>query len=179
MGLKELKLLAKIQNDFIVRYNTSWFENENTLFIQMEFCLDTLRNVLNKRLEAFQRKEKEMMGLTEYFISNELFKEILMGVNYIHKLEPPIIHRDLKPQNILITTGINGKFIKIGDFGLSTFHYSENHSHTKVLGTLRYMAPEIKEGKDYNTKSDIYSLGVVAQELFEVYFDSYVFIRIS
>jgi serine/threonine protein kinase len=96
--------------------------------------------------------------------------EILESVDYLHKQNPPIIHRDLKPSNILISFGINGRFAKLADFGLAKLHEFDEQSHTKGVGTFKYMAIEIKEGKKYNTKSDVYSLGVIVQELFN--FDS-------
>jgi serine/threonine-protein kinase len=48
--------------------------------------------------------------------------ELLESVDYLHKQNPPIIHKDLKPENILIDFRINGRFIKLSDFGLAKFH---------------------------------------------------------
>jgi serine/threonine protein kinase len=81
-------------------------------------------------------------------------------------LKPPIIHRDLKPANILISYGLNGRFVKLADFGLSTFHEFEGQSHTQNIGTHKYMAPEVLYGKKYDTKADIHSLGVILREIF-------------
>ncbi|CAG2175163.1 unnamed protein product [Oppiella nova] len=54
-----------------------------------------------------------------------------------------IIHRDLKPDNILIARKVrNGRFIKLGDFGLATLHSSSPGSHTTGVGTRQYMPPE-------------------------------------
>jgi serine/threonine protein kinase len=172
---KELKLLAKIESEFVVRYITSWKESENFLFIQMELCSSTLKEVIFKKKQEFNRNGREAMNITEFYISNELFKEIVEGINYLHNLETPIIHRDLKPQNLLITSGINGRFIKIADFGLATFHDSNEQSHTKNMGTVKYCALEVQNGRNYNTKADIYSLGVLAQDLFDVDIYSLVF----
>jgi serine/threonine protein kinase len=77
----------------------------------------------------------------DYYISSELFKEILEGVDYLHKQK--VIHRDLKPNNVLITDGMNGRFVLIADFGLATIHEFSGQSHTKCKGTIRYAAPEV------------------------------------
>jgi alpha-tubulin suppressor-like RCC1 family protein len=82
---------------------------------------------MEQKQNDFKRKLFEVMTSLEYYISSELFEETLEAVNYLHSLKPPIIHRDLKPNNILITDGTNGRFVKIADFGLSTFHkFDEN-----------------------------------------------------
>ncbi len=159
--------MAKLQSDHIVQYKSSWIENQ-TLFIQMELCLNTLRGIMDQKQNEFKRKESEIMTPIEYYISSELFKEIVESVNFLHKQRPLIIHRDLKPENILITDGINGRFVKVADFGLAVIHKFESQTHTTDSGTPKYTAPEVISGGKYDMKSDIYSLAVVAQQLFVV-----------
>jgi serine/threonine protein kinase len=65
----------------------------------------------------------------------------------------------------LITHGINGRFVKLGDFGLSVTHEFNDQSHTQCSGTMKYMAPEVMRTRKYNTKVDIYSLGVIIEEM--------------
>jgi serine/threonine protein kinase len=62
---------------------------------------------------------------------------------------------------------MNGRFVKLCDFGLATFHESEDQSHSSRVETSKYMAQEVKISRKYDTKADIYSLGVIAQELFK------------
>ncbi len=78
-----------------------------------------------------------------------------------------VIHRDLKPTNIVIKRRFN-KFIKVADFGLATFHLYENQTHTQGIGSIKYSPPEVIGGAIYDTKADIYSLGVTIQELFNI-----------
>jgi len=132
----------------------------------MELCFSTLKEILTRKRIEFQRNQFEVMSRLEYSISSELFKEILKGVHYLHTLCPPIIHRDLKPTNILITDGMNGKFVKLADFGLAVVH--DKQTHTQGSGTNKYIALEVLNGKKYDTKADIYSLGIITQELFEI-----------
>jgi serine/threonine protein kinase len=72
----------------------------------------------------------------------------------------------MKTSNILITKGLNGRFVKIADFGLSTFHKEIDESHTSQTGTENYIAPEVINGRKYDKKADIFSLGVVAEKVF-------------
>ena len=107
--------------------------------------------------------------------------DILKGVEYLHSREPQsIIHRDLKPQNIILNECYTAK---IADFGLSKIikesstleqlplNYQDsnllNEDLTKLVGTKRYMSPEIKKQLTYNHKIDIWSLGIMFSELFE------------
>jgi len=145
----------------------------------MELCSNTLRGILSKRRDEFQREKFEVLSHLEYFVSSELFQEILKGVHYLHTLNPPIIHRDLKPTNILITDGANGRFVKLADFGLAVVH--DKQTHTQGSGTVKYIAPEVSSGRNYDTKADIYSLGIIIQDLFDIDINKYFacFITIS
>ncbi|XP_013141392.1 PREDICTED: serine/threonine-protein kinase Nek8 isoform X2 [Papilio polytes] len=89
------------------------------------------------------------------------FSQVLLGVRYIHNLD--IIHRDLKAENILLT-GTHGVIVKIGDFGISKMLASAKKTST-VIGTPYYLAPELCEGKPYDTKSDVWALGCLLYEM--------------
>ncbi|CAG2171417.1 unnamed protein product, partial [Oppiella nova] len=164
--LRELVSLANVRSEFVVLYFNSWCE-ENYLNIQMEYCSQSLRNILADKLNIFDRQKGQPLNLCEYFVSYEMLRELLECVQYLHELNPPIIHRDLKPDNILIADKPRtGRFIKLCDFGLATVHEA-SMSHTKNVGTFRYMAPELHDS-NYTLKADIYSLGVIAQDLFDL-----------
>ncbi|CAG2165917.1 unnamed protein product [Oppiella nova] len=133
----------------------------------MELCSHSLQNILQHKPQVFGRQPEEPMNSIEFYISCHIFKEISECVQYLHELNPQIIHRDLKPDNILIARKVrNGRFVKLGDFGLASFHYSSFGSHTTGVGTRQYMAPEVKLQTKYTTKADIYSLAIIAHKLF-------------
>ncbi len=183
-SLKELctsLLISELNCDLIVRYHDVWYENDlviekgfrkytenSTLYIQMDLCDKTLEEICDHISNDSFLKEKFFLTPLGYYITSELFIEILKGVNYLHKNN--IIHRDLKPDNILITNGINGRFVKIADFGYAIV-LDEIKLNTKDRGTLRYMAPEVELGQKYNFKADIYSLGFIVRDLFHIDFN--------
>ena len=168
--IKEVKYLEKLSGDYIVDYISSWMQSNKCLCIQMEFCeydlktIITLKNQFNSSLNAIN-----------YYISYELFREILECVQYLHSRDPPIIHRDLKPENILIQMNNekSRRFVKLCDTGLAIDHkiqtYSQSQrslSHRLGVGTTGFMAPEVFNQLKFNTKADIFSIGVIAQNLF-------------
>ena len=87
--------------------------------------------------------------------------QVAAGLAHAH--EQGVVHRDLKPANLLRSaTGA----VKIADFGIA--RAAEETMVTQigtVLGTLRYLAPEQAEGRVVGPEADVYSLGVVLDEL--------------
>ena len=101
----------------------------------------------------------------------ELFISVCRAVQHAH--HKGIIHRDLKPTNVLVMT-IDGKPVpKVIDFGVARAAGPDLTQQTmltglgQMVGTLEYMSPEQAElnRQDVDTRSDIYSLGVLLYEL--------------
>ena len=82
-----------------------------------------------------------------------------------------IIHRDLKPENIFLTTkGGKEDFVKLLDFGVAKLTDQEGNSLHKTgvgaaVGTLEYMSPEQLVGRNLDSRSDVFGLGVVMYEM--------------
>jgi hypothetical protein len=74
-----------------------------------------------------------------------------------------IVHRDLKPENIVIDRQGN---VKVMDFGIARSLETTTSTTGVMVGTPAYMAPEQAESKPTDTRSDIYSLGLVLYEMF-------------
>mgnify|MGYP003876762473 CR=1 FL=1 len=91
-----------------------------------------------------------------------LFKQLCSALQAAH--EQQVVHRDLKPNNIFIVH-FNGDplFLKVFDFGIAKAMEGTLHPElTKgKLGTPNYMSPEQCEGKEIDTRADIYALGAI------------------
>ena len=103
----------------------------------------------------------------------ELFVPVCKAIQHAH--QKGIVHRDLKPSNVLVTLYDGEAVPKVIDFGLAkalehTTKLTDKTMFTefgKVVGTLQYMSPEQAEmnALDVDTRTDIYSLGVMLYEL--------------
>jgi len=101
----------------------------------------------------------------------ELFTSVCHAIQHAH--QKGIIHRDIKPTNVLVTLHDGVPVTKVIDFGIAKATNSELTSktlfteHRQMIGTPAYMSPEQAEmsGLDIDTRSDIYSLGVLLYEL--------------
>jgi eukaryotic-like serine/threonine-protein kinase len=101
----------------------------------------------------------------------DLFVQVCHAVQHAH--QKGIIHRDIKPSNILVTMDDRAPLPKVIDFGIAKATQGKLTDHTlftafeQFIGTPTYMSPEQAEMRvqDIDTRSDIYSLGVLLYEL--------------
>lgn len=101
----------------------------------------------------------------------ELFIQLCQAISHAHS--KGIIHRDIKPSNVLVTVVNDRPTVKVIDFGVAkaiSSQWSERSIQTAngaVVGSLEYMSPEQANlnSTDIDTRSDIYSLGVLLYEL--------------
>ena len=101
----------------------------------------------------------------------EVFSQVCLAVQHAH--QKGVIHRDIKPSNILVTMQDGVPMPKVIDFGIAKATMGRLTQQTLVtsleqfMGTPAYMSPEQAEwrGFDIDTRSDVYSLGVVLYEL--------------
>jgi serine/threonine protein kinase len=112
--------------------------------------------------------DEKRLGVRERL---ELFGEVCRAVQHAH--QKGIIHRDLKPSNVLVAPYDSKPVVKVIDFGVAKETGQSLTDKTlftgfgALFGTPVYMSPEQAEinNQDIDTRSDIYSLGVLLYEL--------------
>jgi len=181
---REVLCLTKLNSPNVVRYYHSWVgisrecPNLKILYIQMEFVQG---QSLNRYIET-----KKDIDLKE---RKRIFKQIVRALVEIHSCG--VIHRDFTPSNILFGDNLR---ITVIDFGISSYHRNSSldlrdipprpaslaepsvsfiHIHQdsdrcsiEEIGTPAYASPQQLMGKRSGRKDDIYSLGIIAMELF-------------
>jgi NIMA (never in mitosis gene a)-related kinase len=148
-AVNEVRLLASVSHPGIVKYYEAFVENSK-LFIVTELVRD------GDLFQKLQRTHNRRQTLPEETIWS-IFVQISEALKCLH--EHKIIHRDLKSANVFF----QGSKVKIGDLGVGTV-LRQQKAHTCV-GTPYYLAPEIWKNKPYDTKVDVWSLGVLLYEL--------------
>jgi len=121
-----------------------------------------------KGMPVTEHCDQEKSGIEERL---KLFLDICDAIQYAH--QKGIIHRDIKPSNILVSIDSKGAVPKVIDFGVAkatSQPLTERTLYTEqgqLIGTPEYMSPEQAEmtTQDIDTRSDVYSLGVLLYEL--------------
>lgn len=152
--VNEVRLLERLHHANIISFYGSWVnrELEQVIFVTEILSSGTLKSFINK------------VQVIRWKIAKRWAIQILKGLEYLHKQDPPVIHRDLKCDNIFIN-GTSGD-LRIGDFGLSTnISNRSNKKALSVLGTPEFMAPELYD-EAYDEKVDIYAFGMCMLEIF-------------
>lgn len=155
-GIKEIHAMAAFsKNPRFVRYYSSW-EEDNVLYIQMEYC---------QQGSVMSLWENEKLIFNTANLVNFL-RQVLQGLCYLHDRQ--VVHLDMKPENIYLT---NDGMYKIGDFGLVTCLADGEQSCPSIgkdilEGDSRYLPLELLEDNYEDLKkADIFSLGLSAYEL--------------
>jgi non-specific serine/threonine protein kinase/serine/threonine-protein kinase len=156
----EAQMLARLRHPGIAEiYEAGTFDDHGTEVPY--FAMEYIPNA--KTLIEFANSKKLSVKARL-----ELFVQVCDAVNSGH--QKGVVHRDLKPDNILVDS--NNR-VRVIDFGLARATDSDlrqTNVHTEVgqiIGSLQYMSPEQFEAdsRDLDTRSDVYSLGVVLYEL--------------
>lgn len=146
---KEATAIANLNDPYIVNVLDVGSQDDYN-YIVMEY-------VKGKTLKEFIREK----GRIPYDLALKFSTQIAKALDCAHKNN--IIHRDIKPQNILVTE--EGS-LKVTDFGIAKSTNSSTITNTSnVIGSAHYFSPEQAKGNYIDSRTDLYSLGVVIYEM--------------
>ena len=146
-GKSQISAWERLQHQNIVEM-IDWFEDLDHIFIVME---------LANGGDMYDRIIKKCNGKMPEKDALAAFTQILAGVRHMHSKN--VIHCDIKPENILCMSP-DDDVIKLADFGFAQV-LDEGFHILKYQGTLTYTAPEVIDGREYDSKADMWSLGVL------------------
>jgi len=148
----EIHIMKESSHPNIVKYFNS-FRVDDKLWVAMEYMGGGCLTEILEQFDDCQMNEGQIAWVCQ---------ETLKGLSYIHSLHR--IHRDIKSDNILI--GARGE-VKIADFGYAAQLTQQKTKRQTIVGTPYWMAPELIRGQEYDTKVDIWSLGIMIMEMAE------------
>jgi predicted ATPase len=144
---QEFKMLSSLRHPNIISVLDYGFEDQRQPFFTMEL-VESAQTIL----EAGEDQTRTLQV--------GLLVQMLQALVYLHRRG--IVHRDLKPSNVLVADGQ----VKVLDFGVSIGQEHHDAIGGTTAGTLAYMAPEVLMGKPVTETADLYSVGIMAYELF-------------
>lgn len=134
----------------------------NDYFIVMEYVDG--KNLSQIQRAALESRQRVPVEYCVYFIS-----ALCDALDYMHRKkdeqgnELKIVHRDISPQNIIISYSGN---VKVVDFGVAKAAFKLGEGEKGILkGKFAYMSPEQAEGEEIDSRSDIFSAGIVLWEM--------------
>jgi serine/threonine protein kinase len=154
----EINIMLKINHENIIKLHQTITSNKY-IYLIMDYCDG---GDLYKFIKTHGKLSEEE--------SKKYFIQISKGLYFLYSNN--LIHRDLKPHNILITSN---NILKICDFGFVK-ESNQNMLYDTLCGSPIYMAPEILKYKKYDSKVDLWSMGII---LFEILTSKPPFIGIN
>ncbi|MFO0569198.1 MAG: serine/threonine-protein kinase [Polyangiaceae bacterium] len=158
---RECGTVAQLEHPNTIKFYDFGSTADGTLYIAMEFVKGKPLNEVIEGSGGGMSPERVL----------KIMKQVCGALDEAHK--QGIIHRDLKPENIILTDRAGEvDFVKVLDFGIAARSESADAQKEQkltqqgmVLGTPPYMSPEQFTGKALDSRSDIYSLGVMTYEM--------------
>ncbi|XP_056177036.1 serine/threonine-protein kinase VIK-like [Syzygium oleosum] len=157
---QELETLSRQRHRFVLQLMGACIDPPERAWIVTEFLGSTLKEWLHG--PGNRRTGERVEPLPPLGERLSLALEIAQAMEYLHEQKPRVIHRDLKPSNIFLDDAMH---VRVADFGHARFLADDELALTGETGTYVYMAPEVIRCEPYDEKCDVYSFGVILNEL--------------
>lgn len=144
---REIQILSQLKSPFITRYYGSYLHGTQ-LWIIMEYCGGGSCHDLIKTGHV-----------AEPHIA-VILRGVLEALAYLHSEGK--MHRDIKSANVLLTTGGD---VKLADFGVAGQLSASSAKTDRIVGTPYWMSPEVVRRTGYDSRADIWSVGILGIEL--------------
>ncbi|HZL19080.1 MAG TPA: serine/threonine-protein kinase [Polyangia bacterium] len=162
MFIREAKISALLLHPNIVQIY-EFGEADGAYFIAMESVQGV---TLREALTTLRREQRAM----PYLVAADIARQICIGLDYAHMLHGPdgaaleIVHQDISPTNIMLA--YNGT-VKILDFGIArAASFAEEEAKKGLIkGKVSYLSPEQIHVRPFDSRADIFALGVVFHEM--------------
>jgi len=165
--------ITQLNDNRLTQYHELWLEHNIssnnghyvchkslTLYIQMEFYEKSLTDIMVDIKNDPNLKRNNLLTPLGYYLTSSIFIEIAEGLNYLHNQN--ILHQNLKPENIFLSIE-NKRFVKIGESGLKPIYNFVIKSEVGLSDSKKTIG--LGDSEQYKFKTDIYSLGIIFQQL--------------